>query len=187
MNWLTWLLFESPIALGIVLGLVLFALLVHWRRQGQPRPLLIGLGAAIVLLIVQVLVVMPREHASRLLDAIQADFVRGRADVLAAALTPDFHAGEMDAGEFVTYVRARLHTWRVRWVERTDLQVQDQGAGRYGVAAAFLAEVSDGSGGSFTSRWKLTLVDTPSGWRLASVEPDSIVGQHLSWHEIARE
>ena len=86
MEWVTWLLFESVAALGSVLGLVLFALLVHWRRSGQVRPLLLGLGVAAALLLVQVLVVTRREHAGRILAAIERDIVAARTAALEAAL-----------------------------------------------------------------------------------------------------
>ena len=40
---LQWFFLESVAALGVVLFLVNFALLVNWRRRGKPRPLLVGL------------------------------------------------------------------------------------------------------------------------------------------------
>ena len=57
MSWFTWIFLESLPALGALLFTVNFFLLVYWRRSGRVRPLLIGLGAAIVLLIVQAAVV----------------------------------------------------------------------------------------------------------------------------------
>ncbi len=175
-NWLSWILFESLAALGAVLGVVLFALLVHWRRSGRPRALLIGLAVAVVLFIVQALVVTQREHAARILTAIENDLVASRSDALAAALSPDF-AWDHPRGDFISYVERQLTRVDIRWVERFRLRVSESQPDRFTVLASYRADIATpGYAGSLPSTWSLTFVRTPDGWKIIQIKPVRILG-----------
>jgi hypothetical protein len=177
MGWLNWLLFESLPALGAVLGVVLFVLLVHWRRTRRGRPALIGLVVAVVLLAVQALVVTRREHAERILGLIEKDLVASRTVALAAALAPDFDAGGLDRDGFLAYVRQQLQLVKVRWLDRWALQMEESGGDRFVASATYLADVSgEGYVGSTESRWALTFVRTSDGWKIAAVRPLHVAG-----------
>jgi len=192
MNTLVWFFFESTAALGSVLGLVLFALLVYWRRTGRGRPLLVALGVSAALLLVQVLVVTQREHAIRILDRIQADLVRSRSDALAAALAPDFVTDQprgpaLDRAAFLDHVRRVQQRVAVRWLERADLRIHDATAGRFVISVAYVAEVvGDQFGGPFRSRWSITFVRAPGGWMILHLHAEDIEGVPApSWEHVA--
>ncbi len=194
MDWLTWLLLESPAALGTILGLTLFVLLVRWRRGGSPRPLLVALVVSVVLLVAQALVVTHREQAGRMLDEIAADLVRTRTRALAAALDEQFDAGRhrgepLTRARFVEYVQALLRRMSIVWVQRTDLDVTERQPGRFVAEAQYLAEITyDQLSGTFRSRWAVTFARTAHGWRIVHIEPMFIDGVPVaSWERIARE
>jgi hypothetical protein len=187
MSWLTWLLLESLPALAVPLGLALFVLLVHWRRGGRPLPLLIGLGAAVLLLVVQTVVVTKREHASRILGEIERDLVASRVDALVRHLSPNFpwdHPSET----FPAYVRGRMHDWDLRWADRRKLEISHDGANRFVATASYLAEVmADDYAAVFRSRWSVTFERTDDGWKIIDVTPEHIDGMNNpDWSEIRR-
>jgi hypothetical protein len=188
MGWLTWFLFESVATLGAVLGVVLFVLLVHWRRTGQSRPLLVGLGVALTLLVIQTLVVTQREHAERILEPIEKELVASRADALAAALAPDFDADGLDRDGFLAYVRQQLQSVKVRWLERWALQLAEADAERFVATATYSADVAGYSYvGSMQSVWALTFVRTSDGWKIAAIRPLNIAGlENPTWGSIDR-
>ncbi len=194
MDWLTWLLLESPAALGTLLGLTLFVLLVRWRRGGSPRPLVVALAVSVVLLVTQALVVTHRERAAHVLDAIAADIVRARTGALAAALDEQFDAGRhrgepLTRARFVEDVQALLRRISVVWVQRTDLDITGRQPGRFVAEAQYLAEINyDQLSGTFRSRWAVTFARTAHGWQIVQIEPMFIDGVPVaSWERIARE
>ena len=186
-----WFFFESAAALGSVVGLALFVLLVYWRRTGRGRPLLIALGAGAFLLLVQALVVTQREHAVRWLDRIQVDLVRSRSDALAAALAPDFETDQprgaaLNREAFLDYVQRFQQRLAVRWLERADLRLHDRAGDRFVVSAAYVAEVvGEQLGGAFRSRWSLTFARTPAGWMILHLHAEDIEGVPVpSWDDL---
>ncbi len=192
MDALVWFFFESAAALGSVVGLALFVLLVYWRRTGRVRPLLIALGVGASLLLMQALVVTQREHAVRVLDRIQADLVRSRSDALVAALAPDFETDQprgpaLNRKGFLDYVQRFQQRLAVRWLERADLCLHDRAGDRFVVSAAYVAEVAgEQFGGAFRSRWSLTFVRTPAGWMILHLHAEDIEGVPVpSWDDLA--
>jgi hypothetical protein len=124
MDELTWLLFESRIALGIALFLVNFFLLVHWRRGGRARPLLIAVAVSAALLLTQALVVTKREAADRLLATVERGLLASDAAPLAQALAPGFVAGDMDRAAFLARVERELRRWRVHSLGHAPLRIE---------------------------------------------------------------
>jgi hypothetical protein len=188
MNWLVWFLFESLGALGAVLGVALFVLLVHWRRTGRSRPLLIGLAIAAVLLVTQALVVTQRERAARILAPIERDVVASRTTALEAALAPDFTAGDLDREQFLAFARRQFQRLRVRWLDRWALQVDESQAARFVASATYVADIAgDAYAGSVQSRWAITFVRTPAGWRIANLRPLHVAGlDEPRWSDLDR-
>ncbi len=191
---LTWIVFESVLALGAVLGLALFVLLVRWRRGGSVRPLLIGLGVSTVLLVMQAVVVTHRERASAALTAIADDFEKGRTTALETQLGSEFAAGTLygealTRARFLELIRDLLAEIRVVRTQRVDLDVETAASDGFVVEVGYLAEISKGENrGVFRSRWALTFARTAEGWRIVSIEPLSIEGMPTpSWDRIARE
>lgn len=181
---LTWLFFESAAGLGVCLGLMLFGLLVYWRRTLKPRPLLVGMTVALVLLIVQKVVVTQREHAGLILDAIQADLLASRADAIERSLHDPFTAGRMDRGEFLRLVREKLRTVKIFTLSRSDLVVTQRAAGAFEVEAAFVSRVSVGEFGQYPmpTRWSLRFVRDGERWKIGQIEPISLGGRGgVSW------
>lgn len=184
MTWLTWLLFESPVALGVALGLLWFFLLVRWRRGGSARPFVIAVGVGLALLAVQALVTTRGEHAAATLTRIERDVLAGRTAALAAALDPEFSAGGMDAKAFVAYAGAQLETVRVHWVRRTRLEIESQGPDRFLAIVGYQcgASVRELSDFMIPSRWRITFVRSAGGWRIGTIDPPEIATtQYPNW------
>lgn len=171
MSGLTWLLFESPLALGAVLLLVLYGFLVYWRRGGRRG---VFLGACVIaagLLLTQQLVVTQREHARAVLRPIEQDLEAGRTAALQAALASDFSAGAYDRKQLVDAVARRLHTLRLRNIEQTSLEVEPGPGERFDAVAAYTCNVlgSEWGNQSLRTRWRFEFVQEVGAWRLAAI------------------
>lgn len=177
MDFLIWLLFESTLALGGCLAVLLFVLLVRWRRTLKPRPLLIGLALSVVLLLVQALVVTRREHADRIMRAIEQDVVASRPDAIAAALSERFYISETgwDRERFLDRVRQYLEAVDVRTLTRRKLAVETSEAGRFQIYISYLADISTRDLDTpVLSRWRIEFVDEAGQWRILTIQPSSI-------------
>ncbi len=174
MDSLIWLFFESTLALGGCLVLLLFVLLVHWRRGGRPRPLQIALGLAVLLLLVQALVVTRREHAGRILSRIEKDVVASRTGAIAAALSTRFHVAEpeMDRDKFLELVRRAMRRVDVHTLTQRGLKIQASASDTFEISVTYWADVSTPEYRGMTpSRWKIVFVREEGGWRILTVEP----------------
>lgn len=166
MNWLTWIFLESLPALASLLGTALFILLVIWRQTGRPRPLLVGLGVALVLLVVQAAVVTQREHAGRIMHEVEIDLSEGRVDALAATLAPDFTAGNRDRETFIAYVHSWIERVDIRWLDRQNLHVIESSPDQFAISVGYLATVTGDYAGTVPSRWRINFIDTRYGWMI---------------------
>ncbi len=187
MSWLTWILLESKLALAIPLGTTLFALLVHWRRGGNPRPLLVGLAASIILFTLQTLVVTKREHAGQTLDAIAADLIAGRTTALQAALAPSFQTDNLDRDAFLRFVADRLRQTDILWARRTRLHIEPSAADRFTAIAAYTAEIQvAGIPMHFPSTWAITFQRVIDDWQITDIRCRALdEARNLSWRDIA--
>ncbi len=177
MDWLVWLLFESFPALGALLFVVLFVLLVHWRRTGRSRSLLIGLAIARVLLVTQKLVVTQREHARLILANIERDLIAAKADALETALSPEFAAEGLDRQQFLDLVHNRLHRLAIKDLSLWSLNTTESAADRFSVTAVYHSEVNiDGMRGDLPSTWQITFVRGPDGWKISGVRCVALPG-----------
>ena len=186
LSWLSWFLFESFAALAAVLFTANFVLLVHWRRGGQVRPLLIGLVTALVLLALQAAVVTRREHAIRVLTLIENDIIRARTDALAASLSPAFDADRMDSAEFIAFVNRQYKSVKVRGVRRAQLIFQESLADLFTIEVSYQADISaEAYSGWFPTRWRITFARSASGWLIRLIQPTYIAGvPNPSWNQI---
>jgi hypothetical protein len=174
MDSLIWLFFESTLALVGCLAVLLFVLLVHWRRGGRPRGLLIVLGVSVVLLLVQALVVTRREHADRIMKRIEVDVVASRPDAIAAALSARFRIAEpeMDRSEFLDLVRRWMQRVDVHTLTRRGLRIQASDGDTFLISIGYWADISGPDfSGTVTSRWEIEFVHEEDGWRILSIEP----------------
>jgi hypothetical protein len=180
---LTWLFFESPIALAIPLGLLWFGLLVYWRRGGSPRPLLAALAAGAALLLVQALVQTHREIAVSLLRPIEEDVLASRVDALAGSLATDFRAGDWDTEEFLGHARDWLARIRVSWLTRSALDVAESRGDVFIAEVAYAADVRlDDFPGVIQTRWRIHFARVDRRWRIRSIDPPQIQGRPApSW------
>lgn len=176
---LTWLLFESRIALGSLLGFVLFWLLVHWRRSLNPRPLLIGLAAALVLMILQAAVVTRRETVAALMDRVEAAIVARRADDLAPLLSAAFRYDDLGRPEFVEFVRGHLERLTVHTTGRGTIQAPVGGDQRFSAEIPYISRVSvrDFAGQPLPTRWRIEFVREDGEWRISEIVPLEILNQ----------
>lgn len=183
MSLLTWVFLESQIALGIVLGLTLFGLLVHWRRSLNPRPFVIGMVVAVILLFAQKSVVTQSEHAGLILDAIARDLLQSKPDAIERSLADPFQAGEMDRDGFLQVVKTQLRRVRIHQLSRGSLRLTQSETGAFQVQATFSARVDSADYGAnvVPSTWQLDFVKTSEGWRIRRIEPISLGFSDVKW------
>jgi hypothetical protein len=177
MDSLIWLFFESTLALTGCLALLLFVLLVHWRRTLKPRPLLIGLALAVVLLLIQALVVTRREHADRTMKAIERDVLVSRTDAIAAALSTRFHIAETnwDREKFIDRVRQYMQSIDVRTLNRRMLEIKESEADTFQIIISYLADIrATDYAGPVLSRWKIVFVREGGRWKIQRIEPTQL-------------
>lgn len=178
--------FESFAALAAVLFTVNFVLLVHWRRGGRVRPLLIGLVTALVFLALQAVVVTRREHAIRILTRIEDDVVGARTDALAASLSPAFDADGMGPEEFIAFVNRQYESVKVRGVRRARMIFQESQADLFTIEVSYQADISaEAYSGWFPTRWRITFERCSLGWLIRAIRPTYIAGlPNPSWNQI---
>ncbi|MFQ5806277.1 MAG: hypothetical protein ACE5I3_07500 [Phycisphaerae bacterium] len=177
MDSLVWFFFESTLALGGCLAVLMFVLLVHWRRRLQPRPLLIGLAVALVLLVVQASVVTRREHADRIMKQIEADVVASRPDAVAAALSTRFRIAEpeMDRTKFLDLVRSYMRRVDVHTLTRRALEIVASEKDTFEISISYWADISHRDySGMVRSRWKIVFLCEQDEWRILCIEPTLI-------------
>ncbi|MBL8877557.1 MAG: hypothetical protein JNG88_00430 [Phycisphaerales bacterium] len=186
MSLIRWVFLESLPALGVVLFVSNFWLLVWWRRGGSARPLLASLGISGVLLIVQVVVTTQREHAARVLGAIEQGVPRADVSGLDAALASSFAAGPMSRAEFVNLARSRLQDIKVNTVRRLSLEIAESGVSRFVALAAYQCDIvhPDFGSGWVATGWRFTFVREGEAWRIAEIDLPTVNGVKLgSWRE----
>ncbi len=172
-----WVLVESLPVLGLLLFLVNFVLLVHWRRSGRAQPLLITLLVSVVLLSVSFAVETRRETAKRILDAIATDVRFGRVAALDGTLSPDFEAPPMDRATFLDAVRNELRRTKVLWNRRTRFVYEPGDDERFRVKVTYLSQLlTDEFGGPLKTRWEIVFRRIAGDWRIETIEPPTIDG-----------
>lgn len=186
MDTASWILFESRTALAVPLALLLFALLVHWRRGGSPRPLLAGLAVGAILFVVQALVVTRREHAGRTLREIEAGLLASSVQPLERALAPGFSAGEMDAHAFIDFARRTLQRVQVTRLIQVALNVSGAQRDEFEVVTRYLSDQRGGNlPGVLDSTWRLRFRWTGNGYQIESVGPVALQGAKVSgWRDL---
>ena len=177
MDTLKWLFFESTPALGGCLAVVLFLLLVHWRRTLKPRAFLTGLAVAAILLIVQAIVVTHGEHASRIMATIELEVLASRPDGLAPFLSERFYIedADWDRAEFLQRVRDYMERVDVRTLTRRKLEVEKNDGEQFQIYISYLADINTQDfDRPVLSRWRITFVHEANHWRILTIIPVSI-------------
>lgn len=187
MQTLQWFFFESTAALGAALFLALFWLLVYWRRSGNLKPLGVGIGIAILLLVIQAAVTTQHEHAAHILARIERDAEKHSAAALEAALAADFSIPGMTRAEFVTLARERLARLTIRTLYRTNLVI-DTGPEEFTAHASYLADASlDNDVISGSSEWLIRFARHNDRWLIVEIEPVRIQNVPLhGWQDLRR-
>lgn len=190
MQWLTWIFLESPLALSAACFVILFVLLVYWRRTGKPRPLLVGLVLAVVAFAAQAFVETRRELADRLLEPVERQAVQGQTQALQALVAPQFAAGELDATEFVALARQRLSDHPLTNIQRLGSHIVESGPDSFVVRNSYYVTGRFGQigAGSFQCTIRFDFLRTQNQWKIVAIEPPKIQGvQFDSWtHVVAR-
>ena len=190
MDFLARLLFESTLLLGGCLAVILFVLLVHWRRTLKPRPLLIGLAIAALLLIVQAAVVTRWEHADRIMKQIEAAVLASQPEPIAMTLSSRFRIADMDWDdeEFLDRVRRYMQAVDVRTLRRRALEIEKNETDRFQTYVSYLADVGTRQvNGLVLSRWRIVFVEEDRAWRIISIEPTQLDRTTVSgWQGLPR-
>jgi len=177
MDNLSWFFFESTLALGGVLFVLLFVMLLIWRRGGRARTFLIGLGLAVVLLIVQAAVVTRREHAGWIMGRIAADVQASRTDAFEATLARGFRVPETgwDRDEFIEVVQSYMRWVDVHSVRRRRLEIVENQDEKFRVYVSYLAEASTKNYQYIgVSRWLIEFGRENDEWRITNIEPSEM-------------
>ncbi len=183
MDWLVYIFIESTLTLGVLLALVCFCLLVYWRREGRPRPLLIGLAVSALLLIVQTAVTTQREHAWRILARIERDVLAGETDRLAASLSDDFSAARYDKPRFIELVDGRYDVVSVIWLRRLSCTIVESTADSFTAEVGYLGEVRASEYmTAIDSKWRIKFIRRERDWKIQTVKP---LSPFTSWDQVA--
>lgn len=188
MQWITWILFESLPALGVCLFLLNFATLVFWRRGGSPRPLLVTLLLAAVLLPTQALVTTQGEHARDILRRIERDLLAGRTAAFEASLAPSFRAAGMERDDFIDFARRRMESLRIHLLQRLGGRVESSSEDRFVYQVSYASTIStEPLSGTINSTWRVTFVRVDGAWRIGMLDTPTIQGRKITrWAEIER-
>lgn len=177
MSWLSWILFESAIALGIVMGTVVFVTLVYWRRGGRREPFLGAVVLTVVLLIVQSMVETGREQAGHVLDAIEAGIIEDDSAPLATRLSADFVAEGMDRDTFVGLVERMMDRVDVRYIDRWAMRLVESEKERMVIEASYSADIeTDGFARKQPTKWEIHFIRRGGGWQIQKIRPLYILG-----------
>lgn len=174
MDWLQWLFLESQVALGILLFAITFFALVFWRRGGSRYVFLATLGAAIILLITQSAITTQREHASRIMRAIERDIINSNTGAIAAGLDPSFHIPETDwdRERFIRIIERMYEDIDVRTINRRRFERVTSEPDRFVMAASYYATVTGTQARTIVSRWQIEFVRSAhTGWRVSTISP----------------
>jgi hypothetical protein len=172
MGWMRYVFLESAMALSVPVAIVLFVLLVWWRRGGSPRPLMIGLAIAGLLFVVQLAVETRRETAIRILKPIEAEVLTAQVDALAASLSDNFQCEGKSAGEFVDFCRERLRAFRVSWLRNSEITVIRSERDRFVIRARYQADVRGGElSGVLGTTWEVGFERSADGWKIYEIVP----------------
>ncbi len=170
MRLLTWLLFESPLALAIAAGFVNFWLLVHWRRTGRGWPLLVGLMVSGLLFAIQYRVETPREAARRIITALQRGVERKQIGPFQELLAAGFRGGPLDREAFIEFVRLVMQDLDVYMLLRRELRVEPLADGRVVATARYVGNARyREQGGAFRARVEFLLGRSDGVWRLLAI------------------
>lgn len=175
MDAIKWILFESPIGLGVVGGAALFALLVYWRRSLKPRPLLIGVAVTIVLFIVQGVVVTLRERVFEIMRPVERGIMDSDVDPVGRALAASFAAGGRDRSAFLDYVDAQFPRVAVHMVRLGQVWIEESSENRFVATLAYAADVTVGDyTGRLPTVWEITYIKDGEVWKIERIEPKKV-------------
>jgi hypothetical protein len=92
----------------------------------------------------------------------------------------------LDRDAFLQLVRRQLQVVNLRWVETWQLKVVESAGDRFTISVSYLAETTmDRAAGTIRSRWRITFVQKPDGWKIIDIQPEHIdVLSDASWNRI---
>ena len=177
MTFITWLFYESTPALAGLLFVVLFVLLVYWRRTLRRGPFQIGAIVAIALLIVQALVVTKPERAGRIMKRVEAAVLSSNSAALADELSERFLISETGwrRAEFMEVVRRYLSWMDVYGLRRRKLEIVEVEPERFQVYVSYLVDArTKDFAWKGLSRWLITFALDDDDWRIVEIEPNDM-------------
>jgi len=176
-TFITWLFYESTPALAGLLFVVLFVLLVYWRRTLRRGPFQIGAIVAIALLIVQALVVTKPERAGRIMKRVEAAVLSSNSAALADELSERFLISETGwrRAEFMEVVRRYLSWMDVYGLRRRKLEIVEVEPERFQIYVSYLVDArTKDFAWKGLSRWLITFALDDDDWRIVEIEPNDM-------------
>jgi len=178
MHTLTYVLFESPIALGIVAFVVAAAcLLIRPRLEGAPRRWILP-GAAllfIALFTLQSAVTTERERIWSALDRFIAAVESGRPDACAPFIADAYDSEGMSRDDIVDYIRQSLEQINIydTRVTRRDV-TRDGRTAEMTLSATATVSIRGNVGDLHRARWRITWQKTGPDWQITAIRPEVI-------------
>jgi hypothetical protein len=169
---ITQFLFESPMQLASVCGIVCLVLLVMWRRTGSAgrrKAFLAAAALSCLLLALQAVVVTDRERIVWLMDDLAKAVEAADIDRIEQSIDADYKDDSYDRTTFLAHVRNELTHYSVRGARLSAFKVSVSG-NEATVSFRVVCEIRDRDGMfvSVLSRWQVDLVRRDTGWMVRS-------------------
>lgn len=180
MDFLTNLLFESPLKFGALAILVCGTLLVMWRRtgsDGRKNAFLGALAISLVLLVVQSVVVTDRETITGLLCELASATEKPDLAAIEGALDDTYALGPLTRKTVMPAIQAKLTRNAIErprlWNFTIDVR-GDEATAHFNASCDLRTE-----GALFPttlSEWRVKLVRRETGWKIQAIEALRIAG-----------
>ncbi len=175
MNYLSRILFESPLLLLFAWFPVQVTLLVIWSRRrtkGSGRAVWVGIALLPLGLMLQALVTTTGERLQRVCRAMADAAEAVRVDDVLSHISRDFSAGDMDYARFEELLTQALGRTRVEHIRLRHFSVTEQLADRVTVEfdATCHIDRSDSFSGQVMTRWRVTFREERGTYRVTTIE-----------------
>lgn len=187
MDTVRWIFLESPLALALLAGFVNFWLLVHWRRSGRPRPLLVGLAATVALFVVQAWVEMPREAVRRIVGELERAVEHRQIEPFERELAASFVAGSLDRRTFLEMVRGVLPELDVFMLLRQKLDVVPVDDGEVVATVHYVGNARyREEGGAFRAWFDFRFAWIDGRWQIVAIDRFAVNDEPGRWERLTR-
>lgn len=186
-------LFEHPVRLLLVAGLLQFLLICvwSWRRSSVvARAVRTGFLMILAVVAVSVLVVTDRERVMDVCASLAQCVERGDVPAIEKRLDETFRAGDWDRSAFVDRVRRGLHEYRFRHVRVSGFEFhesKDATSLEVEFDASCRVQGADVEVDRVPTRWRLRFRLQANEWRVTNIGPVPAPFSPIrNWRDVSR-